>query len=46
MSAALLYYCVHAVTDYGWTVYIVVVCNSQVSTGPQSYNCGWEALTW
>ena len=38
--------CLHAVTDYGWTVYIIVVCYSQVSTGPQSYNCGWEALTW
>ena len=39
-------HCVHAVTDYGWTVYIVVVCYSQVSSGPQSQNCGWEAVTW
>ena len=38
--------CVQAVTDYDWTVYIVVVCNSQVSTGPESDNCGWEAVTW
>ena len=39
-------HCVQAVTDYDWTVYIVVACYSQVSSGPQSYNCGWEALTW